>query len=242
MQPAPPRQAAPLPATESTPLLESKANGNTMISGTINSYGTTKRPAPPSGRASNSTSPRPALIRSATTMTAAAVQTTSPTATTPTPVMSRPIATRSAADLTAAARAALSRTSTTAPPTRPSLLRRATDLLDLNPTTSYTHRNAPDTPSHWTDHAHRSALLAIWDTVHAAAPTAKSLIAQVVETEKRMLLCYAELGEGEAPLARSWVEYVLGVSLRQPFCTAERMGRYEMLAGSAGGRLNWGPW
>ena len=56
-----------------------------------------------------------------------------------------------------------------------------------------------------------------------------------------MLQEYAELGEGEVPLSKEWVEYVLGVCLRHPFCTAEKMGRFEVLSASGGARGNWGP-
>lgn len=57
-----------------------------------------------------------------------------------------------------------------------------------------------------------------------------------------MLVEYGELAEGATPLDREWVEFVLGVCMRPPFCTAARMGRFEILATSAGGRANWGPW
>ncbi|KAK3654568.1 hypothetical protein LTR56_003214 [Elasticomyces elasticus] len=65
---------------------------------------------------------------------------------------------------------------------------------------------------------------------------------RVVATEKQMLLAYAELAEGEEALTTAWIEYKLGVSLRRPFCTAERMGRFELLSSSGGLRGNWGPW
>ncbi|KAK4544839.1 hypothetical protein LTR36_003743 [Oleoguttula mirabilis] len=156
---------------------------------------------------------------------------------------------RSAATTTAVSRPQLHRVDTATKPTRPSFLRRATDIvsstLDLDPASSYTHRNAPPTPSHWTDHAHRKALVRIWDTVHAEVATSKyqkSTTAQLVSTEKQMLQEYAELEQGAVPVSRAWMEYVLGVCLRHPFCTAESMGRYEVLSASSGTRGNWGPW
>lgn len=57
-----------------------------------------------------------------------------------------------------------------------------------------------------------------------------------------MLEAFSELDEGERPLTREWIEYVLGVALRQPFCAGEKMGRWERLSDSAGARANWGPW
>ncbi|RMY39022.1 hypothetical protein D0866_02198 [Hortaea werneckii] len=133
------------------------------------------------------------------------------------------------------------------PPQRkkPSLFRRATDLLDLCSTTSYTARNAPTQPSHWTDYAHRNTLINTWDAEHSAAAQSKysrSITAQLVSTEKIMLVEFPELAEGPVPLSHKWIEYVLGISLRHPFCTAEKMGRYEVLASSGGTRANWGPW
>jgi len=66
----------------------------------------------------------------------------------------------------------------------------------------------------------------------------KPITAQVVSTEKRMLLEYSELAEGTVTLSREWIEYVLGVSLQHPFCTTERMGRFEVLSVSGGARAN----
>ncbi|TKA72691.1 hypothetical protein B0A55_06492 [Friedmanniomyces simplex] len=198
---------------------------------------------------------RPSMVRATTT--SAQLSTAKPT-----PLLSRPLMSRPTTTLKTptALRPSLSQRTSTAsnPPTRPSLLRRATDLLELNPSTSYAHRHAPATPSHWTEHAHRESLLRVWDTVHAAATAApspsssssaakdptpsSSLTAQVLETEKQILLEFAELGEGDVVLGTEWVEYKLELCLRRPFCTAERMGRFEVLAASAGGRGNWGPW
>lgn len=63
--------------------------------------------------------------------------------------------------------------------------------------------------------------------------------------EKSLILQFQELGEGEIPLGREWMEYVLGVSLRHPFCAEGRsMGRWEILSGvgRVGGARAWGPW
>lgn len=63
-------------------------------------------------------------------------------------------------------------------------------------------------------------------------------------TEKNLLLQFAELAEGEVVLEREWMEYILGVSLRQPFCSEGNMGKWEVLSGAAkvGGLRAWGPW
>ena len=117
--------------------------------------------------------------------------------------------------------------------------------LDLDAENSYTHRNKPPQPSHWHDHAHRAALIKTWDAVSAGASSAKypkSITAQVVSTEKGMLEQFPELGEGVVTLGRNWIEYVLGMALRAPFDSAEKMGRWEMLATSSGSRACWGPW
>ncbi|KAI6792550.1 hypothetical protein KC361_g6684 [Hortaea werneckii] len=162
-----------------------------------------------------------------------------------TPLLARPLVTRSAT--TQAALPQQLQYSTFPPPQRkrPSLFRRATDMLDLRSTTSYTTRHAPTQPSHWTNYAHRNTLTTTWDAEHYAAAQSKysrSITAQLVSTEKIMLVEFPELAEGPVPLNHKWIEYVLGISLRHPFCTAEKMGRYEVLASSGGARANWGPW
>jgi len=92
-------------------------------------------------------SARLSILRAATT-------TAVPTHASPsvTPLLSRPMLQRSAATTTAVPRPPLNRAGTSTKPSRPSLLRRATDIvnstLDLDPKTSYTQRNAPPTPSH----------------------------------------------------------------------------------------------
>ena len=88
-------------------------------------------------------------------------------------------------------------------------------------------------------------MLRLWDAIDARAANAKydmPLMARIVSTERNMLHAYPELGEGRVPLTHNWIEYVLGVALRHPFCTAERMGRWEILASSGGARGTWGPW
>ncbi|TKA33614.1 hypothetical protein B0A50_00450 [Salinomyces thailandicus] len=185
-----------------------------------------------------SSASRPPMVRAATTTIAP----TLPTASATTPLLSRPLLPRSA---TTTANIPVHSLNPTIKSTRPSLLRRATDILELNAKTSYTARNAPTKPSHWTDHAHRDELVKIWDAIHAAAAESKypkSTTAKLVSTEKVMLLEYSELAEGDVPLSREWMEYVLGICLRHPFCTAEKMGVYEVLSASGGSRANWGPW
>jgi len=60
-----------------------------------------------------------------------------------------------------------------------------------------------------------------------------------------LLLQFPELGEGEVTLSRDWMEYVLGLGLRHPFCSeGKAMGRWEILSGvgKVGGARAWGPW
>ncbi|KAK4893692.1 hypothetical protein LTR27_007939 [Elasticomyces elasticus] len=232
-------------ATETTPLLKAVFTRNSPGYGSSRDGASTAASVPPRNKAADllptpistvstrqQATLRPSIARAATA-SAATIHTSTAT---PTPVMSRPILNRSSATTSS---------STSKISARPSLLRRATDLLDLNPATSYTRRHAPATPSHWTDHAHLAALLKIWDSIHAAPSTSKypiSITAQVAATEKEMLLAYAELAEGAELLTTTFIEYKLGVSLRRPFCTAERMGRFELLSSSGGPRGNWGPW
>lgn len=132
---------------------------------------------------------------------------------------------------------------------RRSMLSRAAQVisnqLELGDGTSYAHRNAPPTPSYWNDNAHRRYLVRLWDAVNEQAANTKytvSTTARVVSTEKSMLHAFPELAKGDRTLSRDWVEYVLGVALRHPFCTAEKMGRWEILASSSGARGTWGPW
>lgn len=67
---------------------------------------------------------------------------------------------------------------------------------------------------------------------------------QLEAAEKRVLLQFPELAEGEVVLGREWMEHILGVSLRQPFCAEGNMGKWEVLSGAAkvGGLRAWGPW
>jgi hypothetical protein len=67
----------------------------------------------------------------------------------------------------------------------------------------------------------------------------------LVAVEKSLLLQFPELGEGEVTLTRDWMEYVLGMGLRHPFCSpGKAMGRWEILSGvgKVGGARAWGPW
>jgi hypothetical protein len=134
---------------------------------------------------------------------------------------------------------------------RPSLFKRITmqidSALDLSGTAA---SNVPPPPSHWTDYAHRAALLQTWDDIHEAAASTKSkyprsITGQLVAVEKSLLLQFPELGEGEVTLTRDWMEYVLGMGLRHPFCSpGKAMGRWEILSGvgKVGGARAWGPW
>jgi hypothetical protein len=134
---------------------------------------------------------------------------------------------------------------------RPSLFKRITmqidSALDLSGTAA---SNIPPPPSHWTDYAHRAALLQTWDDIHEAAASTKSkyprsITGQLVAVEKSLLLQFPELGEGEVTLTRDWMEYVLGMGLRHPFCSqGKAMGKWEILSGvgKVGGARAWGPW
>lgn len=70
------------------------------------------------------------------------------------------------------------------------------------------------------------------------------MIGQLVAAEKSVVLQFPELAQGEVVLSRDWMEYVLGVSLRHPFCAEGKMGRWEVLSGAAkvGGVRAWGHW
>lgn len=189
---------------------------------------------------------RSSLPRSQTTLS---LPSASPT--TPAPVFSRPLLPRS--QTTTATPLQTAQHLAVKPAVRPSLLKRISSHIDtaleLSTETSYTHRNRPQTPSHWTNHAHRSALLKTWDVIHEAAASSKSkyprtVLGQLVATEKSLLVQFPELAEGEVPLHREWMEYVLGVGLRHPFCAEGKMGRWEVLSGAAkvGGMRGWGAW
>ncbi|KAK5108994.1 hypothetical protein LTR62_007628 [Meristemomyces frigidus] len=194
------------------------------------------------------TTTRQSLLRAATTAgaTGTIITNTEPAR----PLLSRPLLTRTSSST---AILQISTLTNNQPKKRPSLLHRATAILQLNSKTPDTYLNRPAQPSHWTDHAHRNPLLQIWDTVQNEASTAATSVAagtkqqvsittQLLTTEKIMRAEFGEVGEGDVVLTREWIEFVLGVCLRQPFCTADRMGRFEVLAASAGGRGNWGPW
>ncbi|EMC91780.1 hypothetical protein BAUCODRAFT_28033 [Baudoinia panamericana UAMH 10762] len=189
---------------------------------------------------SSTTLQRPSLIRSATTTAAYRTSTTVAEAV---PILARPVTSRAASLANnASALEGVGKNITNAT-TKPSLFRRATDALDLDPAKSYTIRHAPPLPTYWTDHAHEKRLLATWDVVRAEAAAARlSVSGQLLHVERAMRLDCAELAEGSRPLSREWIEYVLGVNLRPPFCSWPGMGRFELLAASGGARANWGPW
>ncbi|KAK4617504.1 hypothetical protein CLAFUW4_12616 [Fulvia fulva] len=123
-------------------------------------------------------------------------------------------------------------------PGRTTVLSRVTQVLS-------DYRDAPPAPSNWNDEAHQRHLVRIWDAVDARAAQAKydvPLLARIISTERNMLHVYPELAQGKIPMNHDWIEYVLGVALRHPFCTAASMGRWEVLASSGGARGTWGPW
>lgn len=132
----------------------------------------------------------------------------------------------------------------------PSLMRRATQgitqQLELGQSSSAAHRNRPEPPTSWNGNTHRQYLIIVWDKIVEVAATnskyPKSPTAQLVAAQQTMLRKFPELGQGKVTLSGDWMEYVLGVALRHPFCTAERMGRWEVLASSGGSRATWGPW
>ena len=132
----------------------------------------------------------------------------------------------------------------------PSLLRRATQGIsqqfELGQSSSAAHRNRPDPPTSWNGNTHRQYLIIVWDKIVEVAASnskyPKDTTAQLVACQQTMIRKFPELGTGKVSLDRDWMEYVLGVALRHPFCTAERMGRWEVLASSGGSRGTWGPW
>ena len=217
------------PVNENTPLLNNGAAGSSSNNAQRVEPTTDARPVR-----------RPGLVRAAT-----AVPTI--TITSSHPLLSRPNMNRS----TSATTLLFPQTQGTSgfpKPIGPSLLRRATDAVisTLDPTAEYSSagENRPDAPSHWTNHAHRRALLSIWDNVQDIAGDSKNrrpIISQLVSTEKQMLEQFPELGEGDSILTRDWTEYVLGICMRHPFCTSEKMGRGRVLASGGGARGNWGP-
>jgi hypothetical protein len=170
---------------------------------------------------------------------------------TATPNLSRPLPARKTSS-NAISRPVAQNPNTTNNP-RPSFLRRVTSIIDntleLSAKASYAYRNRPVEPSHWTDHAHLKALVKTWDAVHEASACSKSkypktVAGQLVATEKSFLEQFPELAYGEVVLGREWIEYVLGTSLRHPFCAEGKMGMWEVLGGAtrASGLRAWGQW
>lgn len=184
-----------------------------------------------------SSSTRPTISRALTTMN---IPATTPPAT---PTFSRPIPTRAAS----ANQAVRQTNDKKAATTRPSLLKRISSHFDATLELSRQTTRTPKRPSHWTDHAHRAALVKTWDLFREEA--AKSISkdpptvrVQLADVEKAMLLQFPELGTGDLVLGRVWMEYVLGMALRHPFCAEGSMGRWEVLSGPAkmGGMGAWG--
>lgn len=134
--------------------------------------------------------------------------------------------------------------------TRGDYIGRATQALsnqlEFADGSSKAHRYAPAKPSYWDDQVHRRYLVQVWDTVNEIASKSskhpKSASSHLVVTQQNMLKRFPELSGGNCPMSRDWMEYVLGVALRHPFCTADSMGRWELLAASGGARGTWGPW
>ncbi|KAK4494352.1 hypothetical protein PRZ48_014650 [Zasmidium cellare] len=204
----------------------------------------------PSAHAASATLSRPIILRAATTATA---KTTEHAADNQTATLSRPSLHKRAltSTLAVAGRPELSPESTMESRPGPSLFSRAktviSNQLELGEGTSYAHKNAPPAPSHWNHQIHSRTLVKLWDMIEERAATSNSkhppnTLNRLNSTEKNMLHNFPELGEGKSPLTREWIEYVLGVSLRHPFCTADKMGRWEILASSSGTRGTWGPW
>ena len=190
----------------------------------------------------------PTRLSNARAQTAAGGSTKLATAATANPTLSRPLLTP--ANETSNSLPALeSATATNTTPTRPGLFKRITTQLD-NALASSTQRERPPTPSHWTDYAHREALLQTWDAINEDAANTKSkyprsVIGQLVAVRASVMSQFPELAEGEVPLSTDWMEYVLGVGLRHPFCAeGKMMGRWEILSGvgRVGGARAWGPW
>ena len=190
--------------------------------------------------AATSETRRPALIRSTTARETATPKRSNTEAT---PLLSRPLVSRTTSAVTILQNPERIQHPKTKN-TRPSLLRRATEVVTSTLDLGINDNDKPRAPSHWTDYTHRKPLLQIWDGVNDAATMSKyatSITAQLFRAEKRMLEKYPELGEGEQLLTKEWMEYVLGVCLRHPFCTASKMSRWQVLGSSAGARGVWGP-
>ncbi|KAM0716939.1 hypothetical protein Q7P37_006791 [Cladosporium fusiforme] len=210
---------------ESQGLATSTENMSNLATTTASSHHRSGTTTPNYGTLS-SPEQRPALLHA---QTAIGIPNTTPVAN---PNLSRPLLTRAATESAAVQRTA-----------RPGILKRIStrinEALDLSTENSYTHRNRPQQPSHWTDHAHWKALLQLWDAsketaeANQTAKLPRSIAGQLVAVEKDLIAQFPELKEGEVPLSRQWMEYVLGVALRHPFCAEGKMGRWEVLSGAA---------
>ena len=139
---------------------------------------------------------------------------------------------------------------------RPGFVRRVTDTvaqaLDLQSRHALDKHIIPPMPSYWTDHAYLNPLLKAWDSLNgidstmAEAPSdARSPTdVRLMMVELRMLQTFPELGQGEVPLCRDWIEYLLGLNLRQPFSSRVNVGRWHVFGAAAatGGIRGFGPW
>ncbi|KAF2166048.1 hypothetical protein M409DRAFT_55394 [Zasmidium cellare ATCC 36951] len=252
------RQSSNVTAQPSSPLLPTHADpqGSSSSSSPANYHAISSHPPPasdqhthrlPSAHAALATPAKPPIARANTTATAKKDEHADDNQ--PTRSRSRPRLHNRALTSTAAVAGRPELYPESIMESRPSLFSRAKDLisnqLELGEGTSYAHKNAPPAPSYWNDQKHSRYLVKLWDMVEERASNAKyaqNTTSRLVSTEKNMLHHFPELGEGKSVLTREWIEYVLGVSLRHPFCTADKMGRWEILASSSGTRGTWGPW
>ena len=159
---------------------------------------------------------RPTLLRAATMSTPT---TTTCTQASATPSLSRPVLNRAAASLSV------------------DWISNSTDTLH-----EPGYGNKPGAPTYWADHLHRTPLLQMWYDLpeHPTMPT--SVTEQLAIVRDRMVHQYPELGSGDRPLTKEWIEHVLGACLRHPFCNSAMVGNWPTLATAAGPRGNWGPW
>jgi hypothetical protein len=159
-----------------------------------------------------------------------------------TPLLSRPMLNRAITTNDPVVQPQAQRPPTTSKPGRPCFLRRATDYISGQTSPQL---QPPSSPTHWVDSAHRKPLVKTWDRLREAAaqskePTSTSSILSRVENT--FLHDWPELAYGAIPLSKDWIEYILGTSLRHPFSSSQRMGRFEQPYDSAGSRGVWGPW
>ena len=195
-----------------------------------------KKPSPRSP--STLTPARPAVVLAATTKSIPTLNITTDLPTTP--LLSRPVLQR-AATATDAVRLSNRDALTPTKPGRPSLLRRATDVVAASLTLGSADEDQPSAPTYWVDHVHRKPLLRIWDSLTERTGPVDSTTELVIRAQSEMLRQYGELESGDVVLTKDWIEHVLGTCLRNPFCTTKEVGRWQKLATAAGPRGNWGP-